>query len=281
MVFGRLKTGLLLTKDSLLLMRHNPKLGLFPLVSGAAGFLFLAIFLGVTFGLTAVAPEGIALAALFFVYLGLTFISSFFTAGLVHQTREVLEGGEASLRAGMAGAWNVKKPLLVWAFISATVGIIINAIENSDSRMARIFGVIFGVAWTLMTFFIIPVIVFEKTSTKGMFTRSASTFKQTWGETPISLIGVQLVSVAVMAVFALPAIYLFSVGIISIAIGLVLTGVLLSFLAAQTLQGVVKTVLYLYAATGAKPGEFNDIDFDDLASSKSRSSLTGPATSFQ
>lgn len=278
--FDRFKTGLVLTKDSLFLMRHNPKLGLFPLVSGISGLLFLTLFLGITFGIATFSPDIVTAAALFIVYLGLTFISTFFTAGLVHQTRQILEGNEPSLKKGLKGAWQVKKPLLVWAFISATISIVINIVENSDSRAARFFGVIFGVAWTLMTFFVVPTIVFEKPSTRQMFKKSANTFKQTWGETPISLIGVQISSILTLMVFAIPAALLFYTGLVLPAVALILVGVLASFLVGQTLQGVVKTTLYIYASTGKSPEEFDNIDFDQLAK-KEGSSLQNPlGTSF-
>ena len=274
----RLKMGLVLTRDSLLVMRHNPKLFLFPLVGGVAGLAFLALFLGVTFGMMAITPEGGVLVGLFLVYLALTFVSSFFTAGLVHQTREVLAGNEPSLQAGLAAAWEVKGKLLVWALIAATVGIIINAIENSDSRIARLFGTIFGFAWTVMTFFIIPSIVFEKASTTGMFKQSAGTFKQTWGETPISLIGINIVSMLVALPFVLPGIYLFTLGVPLAGIAVALVGIVLSYLVGQTLQGVVKTTLYLYATEGKRPEEFDDVDFDRLADEQGgRSRHAGPS----
>lgn len=272
-VFGRLKTGLVLTKDSLLIMRHNPKLALFPLVSGAAGLAFLAVFLGVTFGLMAIDPQGGALVGLFLAYLVLTFVSSFFTAGLVHQTREALAGNEPSLRSGIAAAWDVKAPLFVWALVSATVGVVINAIENSDSRIARVFGAIFGIAWTLLTFFVIPVIVFEKTSIKGMFVESARNFKETWGETPISLFGVQAISTLVALPFLGLGYVLLSVSTVA-AVGVILAGVVLWFLVGQTLQGIIKTTLYVYATDGAKPGEFDDVDFDGLSESTTDPSRT-------
>jgi hypothetical protein len=264
-LFSRLKTGLVLTKDSVLLIRHNPKLALFPVVSGVAGLAFLGIFLGITFGLMSVASDAGAVVGLFLTYLVLTFVSSFFAAGLVHQTREVLGGAEPSLKQGLAAAWERRRPLFIWALISATVGLIINAIESSDSRIARIVGLIFGVAWTLMTFFIVPVIVFERPSVTEMFKQSAGTFKQTWGETPISMIGVQVVALVVALPFLALGFGLFSAGVTIVAIGVVLVGVLLAFLVTQTLQGVVKTTLYLYADDGTRPEEFDNVDFDGLA----------------
>jgi len=267
---NRLKMGAVLTKDSALLIRHNPGLLLFPVVSGVAGIGFLALFLGVTFGLAQVAADAGLIAGLFLAYLALTFVSSFFAAGLVHQTRAVLAGDEPSLKAGLAAAWERKGPLFVWSAIAATVGIVINVIENSDSRIGRILGVVFGVAWTLMTFFIIPVIVFERTSTVGMFKESARKFKQTYGETPVSLIGIQLLSSVVALPFVLVGLYFNSIGIVPVTIGLVLLGVVLSFIISQTLGGVVKTALYFYAEEGKQPDEFDDVDFENLDTDQDR-----------
>ena len=274
-LLNRLKMGAVLTKDSALLIRHNPGLLLFPVVSGVAGIGFLALFLGVTFGLAQVAADAGLIAGLFLAYLALTFVSSFFAAGLVHQTRAVLAGNEPSLKAGLAAAWARKGPLFVWSVIAATVGIVINAIENSDSRIGRILGVVFGVAWTLMTFFIIPVIVFERTSTVGMFKESARKFKQTYGETPVSLIGIQLLSSLIALPFVLVGMYLNSIGIVPVAIGLVLLGVVLSFIMTQTLGGVVKTALYFYAEEGKQPDEFDNVDFENLDTDQDRGFGTG------
>lgn len=77
-VFDRLKMGIVLTKDSLAVIRHYPRLILFPALSGLAGLAFLGVFLGVTFGASQLEPEGGVLVGLFLLYLGLTFISSFF-----------------------------------------------------------------------------------------------------------------------------------------------------------------------------------------------------------
>lgn len=273
-ILDRISRGITLTIDSIHVLRHHPRLMVFPLISAITGILFLGIFLGVTFGAMRIAPEGGVLLVLFLVYLVLTFVTTFFTAGLVHQTRHVLDGGEPTLSAGVDAAWSVKTRLFVWALIAATIGLIINGMENSDSRGSRVLGSIFGVAWTLLTFFIIPVIVFEKTSVKGMFSRSVGTFKQTWGETPISLIGVQLISILV-------GIPLFFIGFIAlsantvIGIGLILVGVLVAFLVAQTLEGIIKTTLYLYATEGKRPPEFDNVDFDQLAAPESATSSFG------
>lgn len=268
----RFKTAFTLMKDSLLLMRHHPRLFLFPIVSSIAGIAFMAVFIGFVFGGLALQPEGgnvlmaSLIIALLVVYLITTFVSVFFTAGLVHQTREALGGNAVSLRAGMAGAWDVKMPLFIWALISATIGVILSSIEDSNSGVARIIGTLFGLAWTLLTFLIIPVIVFEEPSVREMFRSSAESFRDTWGETPISLAGVGVLSLAVALPFAGPGIVLLeSTGFSILGFGLIATGAVLGAIVSQTFKGVIKTSLYFYATDGTLPAEFDDIDPTALA----------------
>lgn len=280
---GRIKRGYVLIRQSISVMREHPRLGLFPVVSGAASVAFLALLLTPMFGVLSVdLNETVTLitvvGALFGLYLGTAFISAFFTAGLVHQTRAVLAGAEPSLRAGLQGAWAVKGPLFVWAFISATVGVILDAISSSDSLLGQALAVIFGIAWTLTTFFVVPVIVFEKPSVRGMFTRSAKTFKQTFGETPISLIGVNIVAIVAALPLLAPGGYLLFVAEMAVVgIPLFVGGVLVSQLVSYTLRGIVKTSLYYYAAEGERPEEFDDV-FDQLEETGGNSTPVRPTT---
>jgi hypothetical protein len=281
--FGRIKRGYVLIRQSVTVMREHPRLGLFPVVSGAASVAFLALLLTPMFGVLAVdTGETITLAvvggALLCLYLGMAFISTFFTAGLVHQTRAVLAGEEPSLRAGLQSAWEVKGQLFVWAAISATVGVILDAVSNSDSIVTQALAAIFGVAWTLMTFFVVPVIVFEKPSIRRMFTRSAKTFKQTFGETPIGLIGVTTVAIVAALPLLAPGAYLLFVAEMPIAgVPLFVGGLLISQLISNTLHGIVKTSLYYYAEEGERPEEFGNV-FDQLRETDGTSTSTGLTT---
>jgi hypothetical protein len=281
--FGRIKRGYVLIRQSITVMHEHPRLGLFPVVSGAASVAFLALLLTPMFGVLAVdTGETVTLVvvggALFSLYLGMAFISAFFTAGLVHQTRAVLAGEEPSLRAGLKGAWEVKRPLFAWAVISATVGVILDAISNSDSIVTQILAAIFGVAWTLMTFFVVPVIVFEKPSIRRMFTRSAKTFRETFGETPIGLIGVTIVAIVAALPLLAPGAYLLFVAEMPIAgVPLFAGGLLISQLISYTLNGIVKTSLYYYAEEGERPAEFDDV-FDQLAETAGTATSTGSTT---
>jgi len=280
---ARIKRGYVLVRQSISVMHEHPRLALFPVVSGAASVAFLALVLTPMLGVLAIdTGDTAALVAgggvLVAVYLGMAFISAFFTAGLVHQTRAVLAGEEPSVRAGIRGAWEVKRPLFAWAVVSATIGVVLDAVAESDSIASQVLAAAFGVAWTLMTFFVVPVIVFEKPSLRGMFTRSVKTFKDTFGETPIGLVGVNVVAmVAALPLLAPGAYLLFVAEVVAAGVPLFVGGILIAQLVSYTLRGIIKTSLYFYAAEGERPEEFDDV-FDRLENRDGPSTATGPVT---
>lgn len=264
-IFRRLRVGWALSMDSLNVLRAHPELAVFPLISGLGGLVYVGLLLGgvVLLGL----DEGPVLyVVLFVLYLGSSFIAAFFTAGLTYSVKEALEGREPSLRSGFAGAWRKRTLLFAWAIISAIVGVILRAIERQDNVIARIAAMIFSVAWGILTYFIIPVILFEDVSVRSMFSRSGETFKDTWGETAGAGFGVGLVTV----LFTLGGVLIaglvfvaFGSSAVGAAGGLVIAVLVIfgAYLVGTTLTGIAKTALYIYATEGVQPAEFNDVDF--------------------
>jgi hypothetical protein len=268
-VLGRLKTGLVLTKQSVGVLRDNPRLTVFPVVSGAASLAFVAALLTPLLGAVALDVDGpvavLGLVTLAGLYLGTAFLSTFFAAALVDQTRAVLDGREPSLRAGVRAAWGVKRQLFAWALISATVGLVLNSIsESSDSVVAQVLSAVVGMAWTVLTFFVVPVVVFEQPSLREMFTRSGETFKETYGETPVSLVGINVIAALAGVPLLGPGAYaLFALDMLVVGVPLLVAGVAVVQLVSYTLGGIVKTGLYFYATEKSRPDEFGSV-FDEL-----------------
>jgi hypothetical protein len=266
-IFGRFRRGIVLTKDSISVLRHNPSLLSFPFVGGGAALCFLGVLLGTTYGVVGVPEdEGVALAVLFAVYFVTTFVTSVFTAGLVFETRKAFDGTPVSFRRGLGAAWKVKGKLLVWATVAATIGVVIRIIESSDSRIARVFAWLFSAAWSVMTFFVVPVAVLDPdVGVVGMFKRSGSTFKQTWGETAIGMIGPGLIGFLVFLVGAGLGFGIFTAtGSPLAAGGVVALFVVTGLLVAATTRGIIKTSLYVYATEGKRPSEFASRDLQNL-----------------
>jgi hypothetical protein len=265
-IFARLKMGWNLSVDSLTVLRKNPELALFPLISGIAGLLYIALLFGGAWVVGLFEREMAGYGVLFLLYLGSTFIASFFNAALVYSAREAFEGRNPSVKGGLGEAWRHKGTLFVWSVIAAIVGLIVRAIERQDNIAAKVVALLFSAAWSIITYFIIPVIVFEDVGVTGMFKRSGETFKNTWGETAGASFGIGIITILFMLVGVLLAAAVFvvvpgSAGILgALALGAVM--LLVTFLFGSALTAIAKTALYVYATEGKRPPEFDNVDFE-------------------
>ncbi|QSG10711.1 putative membrane protein [Halapricum desulfuricans] len=279
-VFRRLKIGFGMARRSGRVLRAHPNLLILPLLGGIAGIAFVATLFGALYAGGVYDSGGAMLyVALFVIYLVETFVASFFAAALVAATRSVFHGDEPTVAGAMRQAWDHKWPLLVWSVIAAVVGVIIQAIESQDNIVAEVLAGLFAVAWSVMTYFVVPVIVFEDTSVTGMFSESARTFKDTWGESIGAMGAINLVTFAFVLVGALLGVVTFLVvpsGIgVAAAVVVGLSGIVLGLLIGKSLTGIAKTALYVYATEQTAPEFFEDMDFSGLGGDRGSSSVGG------
>jgi len=269
---GRLKIGFAMARRSGRVLRSHPRLLAFPLLGGLSGAAFIATLLG---GLYVVGPflqkPGPAMyATLFVAYLLETFVASFFTAALVAATRTVFKGGEPSVGGALANAWQRKLPLLAWSLVAAVIGAIIRLIESENNIVTQIVAGIFAVAWSVMTFFIIPVIVFRDPSVTEMFKQSARTFKDTWGESIGALGTIDVVTfllvLAGVVLGGLTFVVTTGLGTGQLLATLLIggTAVSIGLLVGKALSGIARTALYLYATQNTAPERFDDMDFSKI-----------------
>ncbi|GAB3033686.1 DUF6159 family protein [Natronobiforma cellulositropha] len=266
-LFSRLKMGFLLSFASLRVLRSHPKLLVYPLLSGLASIVFIVALFGPLL-LASSALGGLEAAGLFVVYLGTTFIAALFNAALVHSVRTVFHGEQPSIRAGLEAALGHTKALLVWALASAIVGIVIQSLESRGGVGAQIAAVVFSVGWTVATFFVVPVIVFEDASPRSMFTRSASIFKDTWGETAGANVGLNvipaLIAIAGIALAVVVGVVIPTAASIVTAVVIAIGAVVAAVLVGGVITGVAKTALYVYATESIEPEAFRSFDFESL-----------------
>lgn len=271
--FDRLRTGWALAMDSLGVLRREPELATFPLVAGVAGLVYLGVLFGSVALFGGFGGGFASYVVMFLTYLGSTFIASFFTAGLIHETRVAFEGGEPSFRNGLGAARRRVGTLLAWALVAATVGVVIQSLERQgrNNLAAQLFAGLFSVAWAVLTYFVVPVIVFEDVGIRDALSRSGETFKDTWGETVGAGFGVGLVTILFLIGGVLLAVAVIAVGVsigsllgVVGALGVGAAVVLFAYLAGVTLGSIARTALYLYATEGTKPRDFDDVDFTRL-----------------
>ncbi len=195
-------------------------------------------------------------------YLTLAFIAIFFNAALVHAANERMEGGDPTVGSAIRGALGRVHRILPWAIVSATVSVILRSISERAGTVGRIVIGLIGVAWSLVTFLVIPVLVIEDVGVVDAVKRSGSMFKRTWGENVAARVGFGLLGILA----ALPAIAVIALGfnaggaaaVVAISIGV--AWILVASLVLAALNGIFQTALYRYAAglgTGAFDGDLN------------------------
>jgi hypothetical protein len=201
-------------------------------------------------------------AILAIAYLALAFVTIFFNAALVHAANERMEGGDPTIGTALRGAAGRVHRILPWAIVSATVSWILRSLEERAGLLGRIVIGFVGIAWSLVTFLVIPVLVMENVGVTDAIRRSGEMFKRTWGENVAAQVGFGILGFLA----ALPAILVIAMGfgaggsiaVITIAAGI--GWILFASLVVATLSGIFQTALYRYAA-GLPTGSFDgDLD---------------------
>ncbi|MGE0193066.1 MAG: DUF6159 family protein [Planctomycetota bacterium] len=258
---GRIGRGFRMMKQSFGLLRKDKELMVLPLLSGIAIAIVVAsFFFGMGFhkeGADVERMEGTTGIVTGFVLYVITYtVAFFFQAALVAGASERLRGGDPTLGSALTAARKRLGPIVMWAVVAATVGMILRAIQDKSEWLGKVVAGIAGAAWSLATFFVVPVLVLEQQGVGGSMKRSVQLFKKTWGETVTGHVGFGIASFVLMLPVLLVAGLLFAVNpILGIVIGLLGIGFLSVFFAA--LQGIFTAALYRYAADDVVPEGFS------------------------
>ena len=245
------------------------------LASGAASLLLLSggalIFadqlITPTFGMprikhTAVTPG--MWAWVFVFYVVNFFVVVFFNVALVSVAGDRLAGGHATVNDGLRIAWQRRWKILQWALLAATVGIVLRMLEEKAGWLARLTAGIFGAAWTLACYLVVPVLAAEGLGPSDALARSAELFTRTWGEQLSGGFSFGLI----FTLLALPGVLFiyFATGMgqhaMLIGFGLAVAYWLLLSVVSSAAKGVFIAALYHYARTREATGGFS---LDDLA----------------
>jgi hypothetical protein len=244
-----------LVKASWRILSQDKKLLVFPVLSGIFTLIVVASFILPLFlsgTVLSQAPTGQVpgIAYLFLFYVVCYFVAIFFNTGLITCVYAQLQGRETSISEGLTNAARHIVPILMWAVIAATVGIILRAIGERSGIVGRIAVAIVGGIWSLVTIFVVPVLVLEDKGVVAAMKESGTLFKKTWGETVVGSISIGVIFGAVMIVGLLGVLAAFLIGSITVMILAVVTVV------SSAMQGIFVTALYSYAKTGNVPPGF-------------------------
>ena len=258
-------------KQSWAVLRANPSLAIFPVISAIGTVLvsipFLVPVILVAIGkgqhIPVMGPLGYLLG--FLMYAATYSVVVFFNSALVTCAYQNLRGEPATPTDGIRNAIKHLPQILGWALIAATVGQLIRAVQERAGIVGALLGGLVGLAWNVTVFFVVPLIVLENLGPVDALKASAARLKRTWGEQLILNGGMGLVSFLVvffpMMAFVALAVMCFAANLI--VPGIVLIGVGVVFMMSalvilSCLTTIYQTALYVYSSTGALPYGYSE-----------------------
>jgi hypothetical protein len=262
---GRISNTIELAKSSWAVLKADKELAWLPALSGIASIIVAATFVIPIFALSddveASTQSPMSYVVLFVMYVALAYVTIFFNAALIHAANERLDGGDPTLGSALRGARAKAGQILPWAIVSATVSIILRAIEERAGFVGRLVAGFVGLAWTLVTYLVLPTLVLRDVGVGDAIKESGRLFKQTWGENVAAQIGFGLLGF----VASLPAIAIIFLAVVSGSGAVIGTGIAVAVVWLITvsvvmtaLSGIFQTALYRFATTGSAGGGFND-----------------------
>jgi len=256
---GRISRSFALVGQSYRVLMQDKELMVLPLVSGVLIVgVALSFFFGFDLGPALEAEDKTALTVpMFLMYVATYAIGIFFQAAVVAGATERMRGGDPTIVSALAAAGRRVVPILMWAVVAATVGMLLRALQNRAGFIGKIAVGILGAAWSLATFFVVPVLVLEERSVGDSFRRSLEVFKRTWGETAFgsATIGIAAVCAWVTLIAVTGLLAWAGAGVIALAVGA--AGAIFLAVLFPALQGVFVASLYQYATAGAAPQGFD------------------------
>lgn len=277
----------MVAKQSFSVLRNNPSLCIFPILSGVAAILVSIPFVVVlamtdfkhsdqqhVFGVAHYATTAI-------MYFCNYFTIVFFNAGLVACANENLQGRPATVQFGMRAALARLPQILGWALLASTVGMVLRFIGERTGVVGSIVTSFIGLAWNIAVFFVVPCLVLDLENPFAAVKKSTVMIKQTWGERIILGIGVGsalgilflIAMVPIFAAFFFAVSEIFSLAIVFGVIGL--ASILAVCIISSAITTIYQTALYIYCQSGTTPYAFQASNFQDAFQAKTSRGIFG------
>ena len=250
-------------------LKQDKSLLLFPLISGICCLLLLASFAIPIYTTGAWEPPGhdattqrqvAYYGTLFAFYVCNYFIVVFFNAAIVACAAIRLGGGNPTIADGLRAATSRLPVIAGWALVSGTVGLVLRIIEDRSEKVGQIVAGLLGMAWTIVSFLVVPILVVENKGPLAALKDSTALLKRTWGEQLVSNFSFGMI----FFLLAIPAFGLILLGfyltgaVAMIAcMGLAAVYLIVLALVQSALQAIFQAALYLYARDGHVPAGFH------------------------
>ena len=283
-MFESTSNGWQLVRQSWRVLKLDKELLVFPLLSGVACLLVTVSFAVPLLALVessevaeehveqaeAMGPEQVDAASVLYYagalayYVANYFVIVFFNSALIACAIIRFKGGDPTLKDGFSAAFSRLPQIFCWALVAGTVGLLLRVVESKSDRVGRIITSLLGMAWSAVTYFVVPVIVVEKLGPLAAGQRSLQILRKTWGQSLTANFGIGCIVGLLMILAVIPVVVGLALtvgGSAPVGIPVLIAGLfmlLMISLVSSALNSIVLGALYLYAAEGQVPDQFDD-----------------------
>lgn len=258
---GRIARGFRLARVSLEVLASDRRLMLLPMTSAFCALVALVATATLARRLHG-GPELVrVIAPVWLAAYAISFITIFFNVALVHVIARRWQGESAGLRDGIAAARGRVGAIAGWAVLTTTVGLLLQLVERLTLGISQIVvRIVLDVAWSVASFFVVPVLAIEHRGPARSLRRSAQVVREQWAE---GLGGVTPIALATLMVM-LPLFGLMLIGFMLYVTGLpapgllAMTGAGLAIVAVCIVSGAVSQVFTLAVFQHATGGPYHD-----------------------
>jgi len=266
---GRIENSFNLMGASWEVLKKDKEILFIPVISGITMMMLVASFLFPVFLVQDPAliqrlmqEDTDSFMVMSFVFYFLSYlIIIFFNSVIVACATIRMDGGDPTVLDGINVACSRIFKIILWALVSASVGIILRMIQGRSNFIGRAVTGLLGMAWSAASYLVVPILVNENKGPFRALGDSVELLKKTWGEGLIGTFSFGLV----FTLLSLPAVLFVIAGTYSgkgmlalIALGAAAVYLVVLSVFQSALQGIFQTALYQFARFGNVPWGFRE-----------------------
>lgn len=261
-MFESLRRGWALTKVSFSVLRADPEILALPLMAGVVlAAVMGAGYLGILRPMIDAPTMSVLplILAVFGFYVVGYFLVIWFNAAVMEMATIRFNGGNPTIMDGLKKAASKSHRIFQWAIIAATVGLILNILReiarDRNSFLGQILLSIVETGWNILTFFVLPIAVYQDVGPLTAIRSSGSLMKRTFGNSVGAMAATGLLFLLlsipgmVLIWFAGGSLVLFVVGVVWVLGVTVLS---------TAVNGILVAAVYKYANEGVMPSAFRE-----------------------
>lgn len=252
---GRISNAWALSKSSWAVLSKDRELVAIPVMAAVAAVAaFAAVALpgmAIMGGFDETSSGGLATWLIMLVaVVAASWMMAIGQAAVVAGAAERMDGGDPTISSALGVARARAGRLLEWAVLATVVSVILDQLQERLGILGSIISWVGSIAFSVLSFLALPVIVFEDVGAIEGFKKSAALVKATWGEQVSFSFGMGLLGfVAMLPGFLLGAVMIGSGFLPLVVLGAIAMVGWIATVAAVTsaLSAVFKAALYRWA----------------------------------